>query len=103
MITPFASKVILSDKKYCNITTNVFQEYIDKNFKGKLLWKAMKIDFKNWTKENWNVLNGKTWSTITRFWILCAVWIKDHDNNNSQSKLLMKLVLATKYNIDLKN
>ena len=52
-----ASEVILSDKDYRQIATDMFQGYADEDFEGKLLWKAMKIDIKNWTKENWDRLS----------------------------------------------
>ena len=98
-----ASEVILSDKDYRQIATEMFQGYTDEDFEGKLLWKAMKIDFKNWTKENWDALDGRTWSKIIRFCIPCGIWIEDCDDNSSQSKVLMKFVSATKYDTELKD
>ena len=55
-----APDVILSAKDYRQIATNMFQGYTDERFEGKLLWRSMKIDFKYWTKENWDALDGKT-------------------------------------------
>ena len=46
MAGPPALEVILSDKDYCQITIDTFQEYTDEDFEGKHLWGAIKIDFK---------------------------------------------------------
>lgn len=45
-----ALQIIITDKNYCQIATNMFQRYVDKHFEDKPLWKSMKIDFKYWTK-----------------------------------------------------
>lgn len=54
------SKVLISDKDNCKIATNIFQKYIDNHLEGKLFWESIKIDFKNWTKENSDIINSKT-------------------------------------------
>ncbi len=95
-----ASDVILSAKDYCQIVIDTFQGYADKEFEDKPLWRALKIDFKNWTKEYWDVLNGKTWNKILTYCIPCGVWIEESDN---QSEVLIKLVLAPTYDIYLEN
>ena len=61
------------------------------------------MDFENWTKDQWDAINGKTWSTIKRFCIPRGVWIEDYENNGSRSEILMKLVSATNYDIELKD
>lgn len=60
----------------------------------------MKIDFKHWTKEHWNALDGKTWNKILTYCILCSIQIEESDN---QSEILMKLVSAPMYDINLKD
>ena len=59
MTTSPASEVPMSDKDYRQIATNTFQGYADDNLEGKLLWESIKMDFKDWTKEQWDVINGK--------------------------------------------
>ena len=76
----------------------MFQEYTDKHFEDKYFWRSMKIDFKYWTKEHKNALDNKTWNKILTYCILCGVWIEE---NNNQSELLIKLVLASAYDIYL--
>lgn len=39
-------EVIISYKNHCQIATNIFQGYIDEDFKSKLFWEGIKIDFK---------------------------------------------------------
>ena len=51
MITSPALQIIMTDKNYCQIATDMFQRYANERFKGKFLWRALKIDFKDWTKE----------------------------------------------------
>lgn len=99
-MTLLSSKVAISDKDYCQITTDIFQGYANQDFEGKLLWKSIKMKFKNQTKEYQNILDGKTQDTIIRFYIICGIWIEDY---NDQSKVLIKLVSAIKYNINLKD
>ena len=60
----------------------------------------MKIDFKYWTKEQWDALDGKTWNKILTYCIPRGVWIEESDN---QSEVLMKLVSAPTYDIDLED
>ena len=69
MTTSHALQVIMTAKNYCQIATNVFQGYADERFEGKDLWKSMKIDFKYWTKEHWDALDGKTWNKILTYCI----------------------------------
>lgn len=51
MAIPSASDAIMRPKNYCHIVINTFQRYADEEFEGKLFWKALKIDFKDWTKK----------------------------------------------------
>ena len=60
MVSPPALEVILSDEDYRQITIDTFQEYADEDFEGKHLWRAIKIDFKLWTKEDWEVIDTTT-------------------------------------------
>lgn len=61
---------------------------------------TLRINFKCWTKENWDGLNSKTQKKILGYYILCIIWIEESDN---QSKVLIKLSLALTYNIYLKD
>lgn len=61
------------------------------------------MDFKDWTKEYQDVINGKTWKAIKTFYLPCDVWIDDYKDHGSRSKILIKLVLATKYDTELKD
>lgn len=45
---------ILSTKNYCQIVIDIFQEYANEKFESKFLWRAMKINFKDSTKEYWD-------------------------------------------------
>ena len=69
MTTSPLSNVTLSTKDYRQIALNMFQKYADECFKGKFLKRSMKINFKYWTKENWDVLNSKTWYKILGYFI----------------------------------
>ena len=69
MTTSPASQVIMTDKDYRQIATNMFQGYADKDLEGKLLWESIKMDFKHWTKEQWDAINCKTWSVIKKYYI----------------------------------
>lgn len=69
MRNSLALDIILSAKDYCKIATNIFQRYIDEYFEGKHLWRSIKIDFKYWTKEQWDALNSKTWNKISTYCI----------------------------------
>ena len=100
MTTLPALNVILSAKDYRKIATDMFQGYADECFEGKPLWRSMKIDFKYWTKEQWDALDGKTWNKILTYCIPRGVWIEESDN---QSEVLMKLVSAPTYDIDLED
>ena len=100
MTTSPALQIIITDKDYRQIATNMFQGYADERFEGKLLWRSMKIDFKYWTKEHWDALDGKTWNKILTYCIPRGVWIEESDN---QSEVLMKLVSAPTYDIDLED
>lgn len=93
-------EVAMSNKDYYQITINIFQRYVNKHFESKFLWRSIKIDFKNWTKENYDILNGKTWNKISRFYIPRIVWIEDYNN---QYEVLMNLISTPKYDIDLKD
>lgn len=46
-----ALKVLMSDKDYCKIATDIFQRYADDNLEGKLFLESIKIDFEDWTKK----------------------------------------------------
>jgi len=100
MATSPASDIILSPEDYRRIATDMFQGYTDENFEGLLFWRAMKMDFKYWTKENWDALNGKTWNKILGYCIPRGVWIEE---SNNQSEVLMKLVLAPTYDVYLED
>ena len=95
-----APDVILSAKDYRQIVIDTFQGYADEEFEGKPLWRALKIDFKDWTKEHWNALNGKTWKKILTYCIPRGIWIEE---SNNQSEVLMKLVSAPTYDIYLED
>ncbi len=95
-----APDVILSAKDYCQIVIDTFQGYADEEFEGKPLWRALKIDFKGWTKENWDALDDKTWNKILGYCIPRGVWIEESDN---QFEILMKLVSAPTYDIYLED
>ena len=60
----------------------------------------MKIDFKYWTIKYLDIFDNKTWNKILRYYILYSIWITE---SNNEFEVLMKLVLALMYNIDLKN
>ena len=64
MTTSPAVDTILTTKDYCQITIDIFQEYSDEDFEGKHLWEVIKIDFKLWTKEDWEAINANTWMII---------------------------------------
>ena len=93
-----ALDVILNVKDYCQITIDIFLEYADKNFKGKPLWKSMKINFKYWSKQNWDILNDKTWIKILWYYIPRRVWIEESDD---QFDKLMRLYLTQIYDVYL--
>ena len=97
-----AVDVILTAKDYCQINIDTFQEYATGDFEGKHLWGAIKIDFKLWTKEDWKAIDATTWMIVEQYCIPRGVWIDHYKNKNTQSEILMKkIVLATKYDIDL--
>ena len=60
----------------------------------------MKFNFKDWTKENWDALDDKTWNKILTYCVPRGVWIEE---SNNQSEVLIKLVLAPTYDIDLEH
>ena len=95
-----ALQIILTDKNYHQIASDMFQGYTNERFEGKFFWKSMKIDFKDWTKEHWDALDGKTWNKILTYCIPRGVWIEESDN---QSEVLMKLVSAPTYDIYLED
>lgn len=103
MTTLSTSEVPISDKNYCNIVINIFQGYTNDNLEGKPFWESIKIDFKDWTKKYQNAINSKTQSIIKAFQLLYGVWINDYKSQSSRSKILIKLVLATKYDTKLKD
>ena len=78
----------------------MFQGYADERFEGKFLWRSMKIDFKHWTKEHCDASDSKTWNKILTYCVLRGIWIEESDN---QSEVLMKLVSAPTYDIDLED
>ena len=41
-----ASQIIMTDKEYRQIATDILQGYADERFEGKFFWKSIKIDFK---------------------------------------------------------
>ena len=100
MTTSPAADVILTAKDYRQIAIDMFQGYADERFEGKPLWRSMKIDFKDWTKEHWDALDGKTWNKILTYCVPRGVWIEESDN---QSEVLIKLVSAPTYDIDLED
>lgn len=53
-------KVILSNKNYYKLATNTFTKYSCANFENLHLLKVIQIDFKYWTKENWEAINSNT-------------------------------------------
>ena len=62
------------------------------------------MDFKCWTKEQWDTtINGNTWSMITKYCIPRGIWIDSYKDDSSQSEILIKLVLAPRYNVYLKD
>ena len=73
MTTLLAFDAIIRPKDYCHIVIDIFQRYADEEFESKSLWRALKIDFKDWIKEYWDTLNGKTWNKILMYCILCDV------------------------------
>ena len=97
MTTSPTSQVTLSDKDYRQITIDTFQEYADEDFEGTHLWRAIKIDFKLWTKEDWEAIDATTWMIIEQYCIPRGVWIDHYKNKSTQFEMLMKkLVSATK-------
>ena len=92
----------MTDKNYCQIALNIFQEYDEQELEGKLLWESIKMDFKLQTKKKGDAaINDNTWSMIKKYYILCGVWIDSYEDDNSQSKILMKLFLGKKYDTKL--
>lgn len=63
----------MSDKDYYQIVTNVFQKYIDDNLEDKSLWEFIKIDFEDWSKEYWDIINSKNWSLMKVFCLFCSI------------------------------
>ena len=96
------SEVILLDEDYRRLATNAFQEYARVDIGDSLLLRAIQIDFEHWTKENWEAIDGSTWTTIKKCCIPRGVWIDHYGNNGSRSEILMKLV-STEYDDDLKD
>ena len=93
MTTSSTLQVIITDKNYCQIALNMFQGYAEQQLEGKLLWESIKMDFKLWTKEEWDAaINGNTWSMIKKYCIPRGVWIDSYEDDSSQSEILMKLV-----------
>lgn len=71
MTTLSTLQIIMTNKDYCSIALNMFQRYSKQQFKDKLFWKSIKIDFKLWTKEEWNVaINDNIWSMIKKYYTL---------------------------------
>lgn len=93
-------QIILIDKNYYQIATNVFERYADKNFVGKFFWRFIKINFKYWTKKYWDIYDNKIWNKILGYCILCGVWIEE---NNNHFEVLIKLILALTYDINLED
>ena len=104
MTTSPASQVIMTDKDYRQIALDMFQGYAEQELEGKVLWESIKMDFKRWTKEQWDAaINGNTWSMITKYCIPRGVWIDSYEDDSSQSEILMKLVSAPRYDVYLKD
>ncbi|MCJ1346957.1 hypothetical protein MMC31_005177, partial [Peltigera leucophlebia] len=96
------SEVILPDEDYRRFATDTFQEYARSDLEDSLLWDAINIDFEHWTIENWEAINGNTWNTIKKCCIPRGVWIDHPGNNDTRAEILKKLV-STKYDEDLKD
>ncbi len=95
------SEIILSDKDYCKITTDVFQMYACANFEESSLLEAFQIDFEHWTKENWEAIDGNTWITIKQHCIHRGIWIDHYWKNGTRAEILMKLVSTTECDTEL--
>lgn len=93
----------MSDKNYCQITIDIFQKYADDNLESKLFWKFIKMDFENWIKKYEDTINSKTWNILKTFCFLSDVWINNYKNYGSWSKILIKFIIATKYNTKFKD
>ena len=104
MTTSSTPQVIMTDKDYRQIALNTFQGYAEQELEGKLLWESIKMDFKLWTKKEWDAaINGNTWSMIKKYCIPWGIWIDCYEYDSNQSEILMKLVSAPTYDIDLKD
>lgn len=50
----------------------MFQEYIEQQFESKLFWESIKMNFKFWTKKEWDTaMNDNIWSMIKKY---CIAW-----------------------------
>ena len=104
MTTSSTLQIIMTDKDYRQIANNMFQGYAKQQLESKLFCKCIKIDFKLWTKEKWDVaIHDNTWSIIKKYCIPRGVRIDSYADDSSQSKILMKLVLASTYDINLED
>lgn len=59
MTTLSTLEVLISDKDYYLIATNIFQKYANDNFEIKLFWESIKIAFENQTKKYGDIINSK--------------------------------------------
>lgn len=103
MASSLISKVLLFNKDYYKLTTNIFQDYTYTDFEDSIFWKAIYVNFKYQTKENQEVINGKTGGIIKKCCIFCSIRINHHENNGTQLKILIKLMSTIKYDISLKD
>ena len=78
MTTSLTLEITLNDKNYCQITIDNFQKYVNKDFEGTHLWKAIKIDLRFWTKKDWEAINATTWIIIEQYYIPFSVCINHY-------------------------
>ena len=104
MTTLATLQLIMTDKNYHQVALDMFQRYAEQELEGKIFWESIKMNFKRWTKEQWDVvINDNTWSIIIKYYIPRGVWIDSYEDDSSQSEILMKLVLAPRHDVYLKD
>lgn len=91
-----------SDQSSLKFVIKIFQEHVFSKLENLLLWSVIHINFKNWTENIWEKLNGNTWSIIRRYNISCNIWIDEFEDNLTWSDILLKLILI-KNNKELKD
>lgn len=102
MTTSSILQVIITDKNYCQMALNMFQDYVEQQLEGKLFQESIKIDFKLQTKKGWDAaINYNTQSMLKNNYIPYDVGINSYKDDNSQSIILMKFVLDNKYDSKL--